>query len=297
MTRVSLKLVIAACVAVVVLGAGGAWLIVRQMRSAPVAPSAEMATSTPMTESIGTSVEGRDILATTYGHGPTRLLFVGGTHGGYEWNTVLLSYDLMDYLAAHPEAIPGGVSVTVIPELNVDGVYKATGKVGPFSPSDVSSNETLVKSARFNADNVDLNRNFDCKWQATSTWQSTPVSGGSAPFSEPETRALRDYILKVHPAAEVFFHSASGSVYASQCGNGILPGTRELMQAYADASGYNAVDVFDAYATSGAEDDWSATLGIPAITVELTTHTDVEWDRNLAGVKALLALYSKASAQ
>ena len=36
---------------------------------------------------IGKSVEGRDIEAYTYGTGFNHLLFVGGIHGGYSWNT------------------------------------------------------------------------------------------------------------------------------------------------------------------------------------------------------------------
>ena len=46
---------------------------------------------------IGTSVEGRTIDAYTYGDGDTNLLFVGGIHGGYEWNSVLLAYEMMDH--------------------------------------------------------------------------------------------------------------------------------------------------------------------------------------------------------
>src|SRR3989344_8041800 len=50
---------------------------------------------------IGTSVQGRKIEAYTYGNGDTNLLFVGGIHGGYEWNSVLLAYQFMDYLAGN----------------------------------------------------------------------------------------------------------------------------------------------------------------------------------------------------
>src|SRR3990167_8910078 len=38
---------------------------------------------------LGTSVEERNITAYHYGTGDTELLFVGGIHGGYSWNTVL----------------------------------------------------------------------------------------------------------------------------------------------------------------------------------------------------------------
>ena len=240
----------------------------------------------PKHEVIGLSVQGRNIDAYTYGTGSTTLAFAGGIHGGYEWNSVLLAYQVMDYLAANPEAIPKNLSVTVIPSANPDGVFKVTGKEGRFTASDISA--TVVQSTgRFNADKVDLNRNFDCKWQATSTWQNKIESAGTAAFSEPEAKAIENFALKNKPAAMVFWHSQSNAVYASQCKKGILPTTMDIMNTYAKAAGYPAVKVFDSYATTGAADDWLASINIPAITVELKTHETVEWDKNLAGIKAL----------
>jgi 3-deoxy-D-arabino-heptulosonate 7-phosphate (DAHP) synthase len=49
---------------------------------------------------VGTSVEGRKIESYTYGNGDTHLLLVGGIHGGYEWNSVALAYQVMDYFKA-----------------------------------------------------------------------------------------------------------------------------------------------------------------------------------------------------
>ena len=51
---------------------------------------------------IGKSVEGRDITAYHYGNGDEDILFVGGVHGGYSWNTTLVAYETMDYLKANP---------------------------------------------------------------------------------------------------------------------------------------------------------------------------------------------------
>lgn len=286
------KRVIVGIVVLVLLGAGAAvWLVLHKAPAPP--PAAAPQTSLPRSERVGTSVEGRAITAHTYGNGATRLLFVGGMHGGYEWNSVLLAYQLMDYLQVHPEIIPAAVSVTVIPSINPDAVYKVVGKEGRFVAADATTSVSVLASARFNANGVDLNRNFDCKWQATSTWQSKAVSGGTSAFSEPEAAALRDWIYAHHPAAAVFWHSASNAVYASQCGAGILPQTREVMSTYATAAGYAAVDVFDAYPTTGAADDWLASVGIPAVTVELSTHNSTDWDKNLAGIRALLNRYGK----
>ena len=244
--------------------------------------------SIPKYEIIGKSVQGRPIEAFTFGNGNTHLLFAGGMHGGYEWNSVLLAYNFIDYLNANPNFVPKNMSITVIPSINPDGVYKVIGKEGRFSISDVPTTSVSEAPGRFNANGVDLNRNFDCKWQATSTWQNKIESAGNAPFSEPESKAVRDYILKNNPVAVIFWHSQSNAVYASQCKNGILPVTLDIMNAYSKASGYPAVKTFSAYDTTGASDDWLASINIPALTVELKTHETIEWEKNLAGIKAFI---------
>ncbi len=218
-----------------------AFLLHRPKQPAPVAP-APPAPAWSTSQVIGKSVQGRAITAYTYGTGPTHLLLVGGMHGGYEWNAVLLAYQMMDYLTANPTSVPANLSVTIIPSLNPDGVFKVTGKEGVFTAADVSPDTAVDAAGRFNADMVDLNRNFACNWQATSTWQSRIESAGTAPFSEPEAAALRDFVATDKPVVAVFWHSASGSVYASECNNGILPSTLDVMNAYAKASGYSAVN-------------------------------------------------------
>lgn len=242
---------------------------------------------------IGTSVEGRPIEAFTYGTGDTRLLFVGGIHGGYEWNSVLLAYGVMDEFAADPSLVPEHLSITIVPSANPDGVYAVVGKEGRFTAADVP--EVADGAGRFNANQVDLNRNFDCKWQPESMWRGNVVSAGTAAFSEPEARALRDLVLATNPAAVIFWHSQSNAVYASECEEGVLPSTRTLMNTYATAAGYPAVDSFTAYPITGDAEGWLATLGIPAVTVELSTHESIEWTKNWAGVQALLAHYGTES--
>jgi len=248
---------------------------------------------------IGTSVQGRKIESYTYlpaqagGKKRKLLLFVGGIHGGYEWNSVLLAYQFIDYLDKNLEIIPDGLTVTVIPDANPDGVFTVTGKVGSFTIANVSTSTKILASGRFNANEVDLNRNFDCKWQPDAVWQSKKVSAGNAVFSEPETIAIKNFVLENNPDAVIFWHSQSGNVYASQCKDGILPKTLDIMNVYAKAAGYSAVKLFDAYVTTGAADDWLASIKIPAITVELKTHNTVEWEQNLLGIKALFAYYTK----
>jgi len=242
---------------------------------------------------IGKSVEGRDIESFTYGEGEKHLLFVGGVHGGYEWNSVLLAYETMDYLKENIETIPDNISVIIIPSANPDGLYKVTGKEGRFAVADVSTNKSVLESARFNSHNVDLNRNFDCKWKPESTWRSKVVSAGAAPFSEPEAKTIRDFVLKNKPEAVIFWHSQANAVYASECNAGVLGETIDIMNAYSTAAGYQAIKSFDAYPVSGDAEGWLASINIPAVTVELQTHETIELERNLKGIKALFSYYSK----
>ncbi len=246
----------------------------------------------PVTQSvIGTSVEGRSIEAYTFGTGETDMLFVGGIHGGYEWNSVLLAYQFIEAYKAVPALVPEHVTVHIIPSLNPDGVAMVTGKDGRFTEADILSSVDQA-TARFNANGVDLNRNFDCKWQSESSWRGKSVSAGAAPFSEPEAVALRDYVASIAPEAVVFWHSQANNVYASECENGVLPKTLEVMQVYADAAGYGAVPSFDAYPVTGDAEGWLASIGIPAITVEMKTHETIEFAQNNEGVEALYALFA-----
>ncbi|MFC1775299.1 M14 family zinc carboxypeptidase, partial [Patescibacteria group bacterium] len=144
-------------------------------------------------EVIGASVDGRDIEAYRFGAGENKLVYIGALHGGYEWNSALLSYELIDYLTENSSAVPADIEVVVIPVANPDGLYKVVGTSTRFSAIDAPqfdfaseiSLKDVVASGRFNANDVDLNRNFDCKWKADAVWRDYSVSAGTEAFSEP----------------------------------------------------------------------------------------------------------------
>lgn len=237
---------------------------------------------------IGTSVNGNDISAHHFGNGENEVLFVGGIHGGYSYNTSLLAFELIDHLEANEDVVPESVTVTIIPVLNPDGLEVTTGSTDRFSSTDVATAQSTKIAGRFNGNEVDINRNFDCKWQAEGTWQSRKVSAGSQPFSEPEAQAIRNYVNESAPDAVVVWYSAAGGVYASSCDNGILTETSALTNTYASASGYQAYESFDYYAITGDMVNWLAKEEIPAISVLLSDHKNTEWNKNRAGVEAVI---------
>lgn len=220
---------------------------------------------------IGYSVENRPLRLYRVGTGPIKRALIGAIHGGYEWNTVDLMTETLQYLRDNPGLVPSAITLYIVPNANPDGYSRGTDAV----------------VARMNANGVDLNRNWDYQWQITATHGTRPVSAGSEPFSEPETRALRDFIAGEQLDAVIFYHSAFTAVFQ---GAVITKSkTAELAQYMAQATGYRYLpDGVPGQISTGDAIDYLADHGITAIEVELSTHQTLDWDRNLRGLKAFL---------
>jgi hypothetical protein len=217
---------------------------------------------------FGNSVQGQNLVARRIGHGDKIIMMVGGIHGGWESNTVTLVNELISYFEASPQDILPGIRLLFVPALNPDGV--ALG-------------QTL--NGRFNANRVDLNRNWGCHWESIAYFRETAVNPGSEPFSEPETIALAALINDVHPAIVLFYHSAANAVYAGDCNDS---GTSVQMSAVlGQATGYSYGQAFSEYPVSGTASTWVDGLGIPSADVELASSEHSEFQRNLRGIMAL----------
>lgn len=218
--------------------------------------------------SIGQSTQGRDILAWRFGSGDKTLLLVGGIHTGFESNTVLLINALVAHFESTPVDVLPGMSIILIPVLNPDGLVLGRNADG-----------------RFNANNVDLNRNWDCDWSAEAYWKQEKVNPGTRPFSEPEAQALRDFMLQNHPTAALFYHAAADGIFEGTCNDKV--DSAQLAAILGDASGYPYGKPFTAYTVSGTESNWADGQGILAADVELAGTRDAEFDRNLRGILAV----------
>lgn len=233
---------------------------------------------------IGRSAFGLPLEVYTLGQGPKEVVFIGGIHGGFEANTILLAYEMVIFFTANPDLLPEQITLRVIPNANPDGLYKGSGKVGRFTLADIYP---ARYDGRTNGRGVDLNRNWKCDWKAEAVWRNEIVGGGETPYSEPETAALHDYLLALQPEAVLFWHSAANGVYVPGC-----PETDEaslaLAETFATATGYPLYTSFGYYDVTGDAGDSLAAAGIPALTVELSSLESLDWEQNLAGVKALL---------
>ncbi len=219
----------------------------------------------------GTSAGGRELIAYRLGTGPSARALVGGIHGGYEWNTTVLMSDTLDYLQEHIDQIPDNTTLYIIPCANPDGFAAGTDAV----------------NGRMNGNGVDLNRNWDYQWQITATHGTRPVSAGTGPFSEPETAALRDFILDRQIEAAIFYHSAMGKIFSGA--DRTRSATHELAEKISQVTGYpHAPEGVPGQITTGDAIDYLSTRGIAAIEIELTTHKVIDWEWNRQGVLAFL---------
>ncbi len=205
------------------------------------------------TATIGYSVKGRPIVAYYYGSGATTILFTGGMHGsepsGY---STMLAW--ANHLDSNADKIPAGRQVVIVPNVNPDGI---------------------AANSRYNARNVNIARNFatsDWKPDIDTTSGTLVGGGGSAPMSEPETKALGALTLQLNPRLEVSYHAAGRLVGANDVAD-----SRSIGSLYASTVGYStmfgssAEDIMG-YGFSGQYEDYiGQKLGKPAILIELPT--------------------------
>jgi hypothetical protein len=215
---------------------------------------------------IGASVEGRPLEVYRFGNGPDERMIVAGIHGGYEWNTIALAEELITRLSADPDQVPPHLSLYILANLNPDGEARGHNAYG-----------------RANANQVDLNRNWDSEWRAilsrAGCWNQLQLSGGSSPGSEPETSALEEFISKHRIEALISYHSAALGIFA-----GGLPSTDDslrLAEAVASVSNYPYPPINTGCAYSGTFTDWAAAQDIAAVDIELNNHYNIDLETNL----------------
>ena len=201
---------------------------------------------------------------------------MGGLHAGFAPGSVSVAQRTITHFSENLEEIPAETTVYVITSLSPDS---------PYDPGELPG--------RFNIRGVDINRNWECNWTRNARVLGRTVngSGGSAPFSEPETSALLDLINETQPKAVVFWEAkATGGLSSpGSCGTRTAV-SGSLAQAYGLAAGYKVAD-FEQLTNqqiTGDASNWLDKESIPAIAVLLPEYTAVDWDNNLAGIRAVI---------
>ena len=146
-------------------------------------------------EVIGHSVQGRPIAVDRVGEADAtrRILVVGAIHGNEPAGRGIVE----DLTRASSAA---GTQLLLVRDMNPDG---------------------FAHNVRTNAHGVDLNRNSPEHW----------AGAGARPWSEPETRAIRDLILRELPALSIYYHQPFGLVDVPEGGR------PQAARSYAELTG------------------------------------------------------------
>ena len=222
---------------------------------------------------IGHSVMDQPLEVYRFGNGERAYMIIAGIHGGYEWNTVELAYELIDLLSKEPERVPQNKTLYILPNLNPDGYETDKGPDG-----------------RANANTVDINRNWDANWQANwygkNCWSYRFITAGTGPESEPETQALRDFLIEMNIEAVISYHSAAGSIFSG--GYPYDEVSINLANQLAIASSYKFPPNYGDCLYTGQFIDWASVQGIPSVDIELRNHVDTDYLINVNILKTFL---------
>jgi hypothetical protein len=237
---------------------------------------------------IGKTVLEKDIFCYEIGSGKQKVLFVSAIHGN-ETGTVKLAYELIDFLNTASTDLRESFTFYIIPCLNIDGYTLARKNPEYFRDGRIG---------RLNANNVDLNRNFQTpSFKNQSVYSSGKdysnhevVYAGPHAHSEPETKSLTSFIERNGIELIVSFHNKGCDV----TGNAISR-SRELARMYAETIGFKYIDeqTWAALGQTGTLKEWSELKNIPYIEIEGSTRWGSDWKKQKRALLALIRLVSK----
>ena len=235
--------------------------------------------------SIGKSVEGREIYMLTFStveddKSKPAIIFMGAHHAREHLSVetpLLLAQHLASQYAAGNERIVkllNNRTVYIAPLINPDG-KEFDVRTGNY--------QLWRKNRRLNSGRVfgvDLNRNYGFGWGGggASTNPSSETYRGTNAFSEPESRAVRDFVTSHDNITTLLsFHTYSqlilypwGHKYESIENTRDLQVHETMARKMAEWNGYTPQQSSELYIASGDTTDWSyGELGIISFTFEL----------------------------
>ena len=224
-------------------------------RSTPTAGPTPKPTPQPTSITLGASVGGLPLVASRFGGGPRRVGIIGSLHGGEERPAYDLLRGAVDALASGSLQVPPQLTLYIVPSLNPDDL-QADPPTG------------------FNANGVDLNRNFPTLWTATTCGSPTGFryrayggckkdGGGSGPLSEPESQAAAALLQGQHLNGLLILNAGLNTVSSRNGGNGW---GENLAEEISDQFGVPySRSCCVGYPVTGQLVDWADSLGLDAV--------------------------------
>ncbi len=243
------------------------------------------------TEEVGQSVLGKPLRLLRFGRGRNQVFF-NAAHHANEWITAPLLLRFLERLCAayaSGQAV-GGIraeelwtrcTLHLLPLVNPDGVDLVTGELGP---EDAAYGEALAMNGsqagfpdnwKANIRGVDLNLQYPAGWEEArrikfSQGYTKPGPRdyvGSAPLTEPESRAVYDYSLHNPFSLTLSYHTQGQVIYWKYDGFD-PPHAKAIGRRLAALSGYALELTPEESAYAGYKDWFIQQFDRPGYTVE-----------------------------
>jgi carboxypeptidase T len=235
--------------------------------------------------SIGKSVEQRDLWAIKISDNVNQdeeepVVVLLGCHHAREWISVDVPFLIAKYLLENYSTdtlvtrLVDNAEIWIAPMVNPDGHQYS-----------VTTDRLWRKNRRNNGDGtfgVDMNRNYGYQWGGPGSSGDTysEIYRGPAPFSEPETQALRDFLQQLSPRALISYHNYSqlilyawGYTYSPAPDKPLLDSLAVVMAhkiRSVHGVNYTPGPASSLYLSSGDTIDWLYHLfSVPAYTIEV----------------------------
>jgi len=249
--------------------------------------------------SFGTTIEGRPMWAARISDNPNvdedepELLFTAAVHAR-EVNTPDILFYYIDHVTDNYGIDPqitdliDNREIWIIPICNPDGYYY-NQVIAPNGGGMWRMNRRDNGNGTFG---VDINRNYGYMWgyddEGSSPTPGSPTYRGTAPFSEPETQALRDFMISRDFVLALHWHQYSNVTIYPWAYDHLATPDNDIFRALGDSiyqmNGYDYGLIYDMiyYSANGGAFDWDygeQTLKdkVFSITIEAGTATDGFW--------------------
>ncbi|MBU3188688.1 peptidoglycan-binding protein [Clostridium bowmanii] len=242
--------------------------------------------------SAGKSQLGKELYYVKLGNGPNKV-FYNGTHHAIEWITTVLLMKFIEnfakvYALGQPlegynvQDIWNKSSIYVMPMVNPDGVDLVLNGLDRSNPyyNDLikwnNGSDDFSKTWSANIRGVDLNHNYNALWQESKDAEKTyGVYGpgpsrysGTAPESEPESKAVADFTRKNNFRLVIAYHS-QGEVIYWDFENLASNEARKIGEIFSGLSGYELAETTGITSYSGYKDWFIDKFRKPGYTIEV----------------------------
>lgn len=200
-----------------------------------------------------------------------QLLSDQSTNGSYENIAVreLLSNTEIHFIPmANPDGI--GISQLGLEGLRTEAVRETVRQIAEKDGKALT--ESYLRQWKSNANGVDLNRNFDARWESYNDHlghASADHYKGTAPECELESKAFADLTRQFQFDATLSYHTQGEVIYWNFGQEGELKNMSLLLaNRVSELTGYRLDGNFQALDTAGYKDWAISKLGIPSLTIE-----------------------------